>query len=772
MIRILILLLFPIFLSAQITNAYGVIEIGGFPTSSATGPKFAYNPADSSFYRWSHGSVWVKIIEPSITSDTIFITDQIGTSYVVSGDTINLTPYLLESDTSAMLVKYIERGDTTGMMSAYIRSAGWGLLKTSHTLTVDSSKVASRYYVSTSPTTIANNYIATSNGSNLVARNLFDNNTYVGILNSKPFQLGQWTTAGRPSGVNGYKGRNITTGFDEGYFTSQWENYITSIGAANGQVSIFSSAGKIYGTNNLFWDNANARLKIGNTSGTATLFVQNSAETESLVKVVAANQNPYLVRMYNNTFSTTTPVFEYFAFNTGEFRQGTVNGDLTFTTNGYSNRRMIIKNNTGYVGIGSLSGPSRLLHVEGEVRIADLTTDTPTRIVGADADGDLGALALSGLTISSGTLTATPNWLKTQMEAGNNVNINAGSTFLKVKQGTNNFWKIKNGDQFYQNASDGLSIIPWNDTMTTRPTGSLVIGGYHLSGKASNFSTIVTQYGTAHSTNNTDLSYFNSLFGYDSHSDSTTWNSLFGAKNLSSKTSRVTIIGSGDTINASFSGAFGYSHTINQPYRFQYGAGVDQFVRHFFYGKLMVGTDSTFYFNPDTDLLRLSAYGTNATTAATLSKTESGYVASFADDGTVTSFKLARDTFIEDVTLFSVGTLLNSCQELTIVSSMTVLAPSNQEIRIPDAADYLRGKKIIVYSKKKDGGSFVPFISVVGGVSRLFYTTDPGIAGTDPIDHASLYIDNSTWSDHGTTFEFTCLKIDNTPSYRWVLKQR
>ena len=68
---------------------------------------------------------------------------------------------------------------------------------------------------------------------------------------------------------------------------------------------------------------------------------------------------------------------------------------------------MRIKAGTGRVGIGTTS-PARSLHVEGEARISDLTTDTPTRIVGADADGDLGAITLgTGLSISSGTLNAS-----------------------------------------------------------------------------------------------------------------------------------------------------------------------------------------------------------------------------------------------------------------------------------------------------------------------------------------------------------------------------
>ena len=60
----------------------------------------------------------------------------------------------------------------------------------------------------------------------------------------------------------------------------------------------------------------------------------------------------------------------------------------------------------GAVGIGNNS-PQRTLHVTGETRITDLTTDPPTVVLGADGDGDLGTLALSGMSISGGTLTAT-----------------------------------------------------------------------------------------------------------------------------------------------------------------------------------------------------------------------------------------------------------------------------------------------------------------------------------------------------------------------------
>jgi len=166
----------------------------------------------------------------------------------------------------------------------------------------------------------------------------------------------------------------------------------------------------------------------------------------------------------------------------------------------------------------------------------------------------------------------------------------------------------------------------------------------------------------------------------------------------------------------------------------------------------------------------MNQYGQGNMKYSDLGATDSKFVAKFGDGGKILDYYLARDTFIEDVTLFSVGTLMNDCQELTIVSSMTATAPSHQEIRFPDAGDHLRGKKIIVYQKKKEAGIYVPQIKVVGGVSRLYFTTNT--LTTDPSDQSVLSIDDVTWFSHGTTFEFTCLRIDNTPSYRWVLKQR
>ena len=96
----------------------------------------------------------------------------------------------------------------------------------------------------------------------------------------------------------------------------------------------------------------------------------------------------------------------------------------------------------GRFGIAT-NNPQRALHVEGEARIADLTTDAPTQLVGADADGDLGAVALTGLTITGGTLIANDTSPTNELQTLDNTSTdtthtvtlsNSGGSF-QVKEG-------------------------------------------------------------------------------------------------------------------------------------------------------------------------------------------------------------------------------------------------------------------------------------------------------------------------------------------------
>jgi len=63
------------------------------------------------------------------------------------------------------------------------------------------------------------------------------------------------------------------------------------------------------------------------------------------------------------------------------------------------------------------NAPNRDLEVAGEVRITDLTTDAPTRLVGADAEGDLGQVTLgAGLSLASSSLLADTSFLVTRFD--------------------------------------------------------------------------------------------------------------------------------------------------------------------------------------------------------------------------------------------------------------------------------------------------------------------------------------------------------------------
>lgn len=73
----------------------------------------------------------------------------------------------------------------------------------------------------------------------------------------------------------------------------------------------------------------------------------------------------------------------------------------------YQSGALTTNNFAGQTRIGSTSAPARMLDVTGELRVSDLTTDNPTGLVGADADGDFARVKLgAGLTISNDTISA------------------------------------------------------------------------------------------------------------------------------------------------------------------------------------------------------------------------------------------------------------------------------------------------------------------------------------------------------------------------------
>ena len=419
-ILIILAFLLPISLSAQLLRSYGVVEIGAtFPTSTITGAKFAYRTTDSSYYRWVSGNTWVKVIEPSIIPDTLYLTEEIGTSYKVSGDTINLTPYLLKSDTTAMLVKYIERGDTASMLSNYPSTVGYGILKSSKTIRADTTSpngLATRLFAKTLPTSIIADRSIRSNGSNLVVGNFTDNGTKVQAL--LPFQFQSYTTAGRPTGVLGYTIFNSSNNYPEFYNGSAWDEIFTPWQRG--------SSYTYYGT-----DPANTRWDVA-ISGTQTVGLGIIKDTDYYGMEVGES-----------------------ATKTGGFYWRNSLERVDFTTNGnlypiaFGNNWMYL-DPSGRTGFGNTS-PQRTLHVTGEARITDLTTDAPTRIVGADADGDLGEVtAGNGINISNSTINSSTGLSWT------NTSVSGSPQLIGVCYGNNRFVAVSFNGKFFT-STDGRS---------------------------------------------------------------------------------------------------------------------------------------------------------------------------------------------------------------------------------------------------------------------------------------------------------------------------
>ena len=145
------------------------------------------------------------------------------------------------------------------------------------------------------------------------------------------------------------------------------------------------------------------------------------------------------------------------ATGTGNVRIGYNSGQGTAT---YSNRLYIENSNsstpliggdfsTDKVGINTAIGSiARTLHVTGEARITDLTTDTPTSWVGSDGDGDLANGSVgNGIALASGALGLTGQALAVHNLASNGLIARTSSGNVSARTITaGNGIAVTNGD--------------------------------------------------------------------------------------------------------------------------------------------------------------------------------------------------------------------------------------------------------------------------------------------------------------------------------------
>ena len=367
------------------------------------------------------------------------------------------------------------------------------------------------------------------------------------------------------------------------------------------------------------------------------------------------------------------------------------NHKLTLRTNN-TNRLEIT--NGGNVLIGTTTDVSRRLHVSGEARITDLATDPPTRIVGADADGDLGALALSGLSITSGILTAASiyNLLpvgNTRVDANSYsltldslTRFNISSTNHTSEFGTGAIAQIKklnaSGTKYFDNYRQ-------YDSRTTISNGTNIATGPSYS------NLFVYNRGSGEEYEWTDLHVLdttNNVFGHMYGSRYKNGLNAFRAQRPSS----------------------GGAYNLTPAFDFRqeaYGNGAN--------GAQLLGVrigNDTMMSIKQSGSLELDLYGTGNKEAADLSKTQSSYIAGFATDGTVLDLERKRDTtiYVTDAdynfsAAITSANILKRYNRIIIYSKLTSGSTSDNQIFLhTPSSDFLQCT-IIIYSNDASADS-------------------------------------------------------------------
>jgi hypothetical protein len=377
-----------------------------------------------------------------------------------------------------------------------------------------SSELNSSYLFQSNGSAIFNGNIAiptttSTVGSILVngqrAAHFYNSGTFLGI------QAGNYTQSGiQNTGIGQLALRSVTSGSYNsafGYSASE----LTTTGYENTAFSRFALGSNTSGNQNVAIGNTAMYANLGGSANTAigydALRLPTASNYNTAVGYMAMNSAGASVT--NNTALGSTAGFS--ASGSGNVFIGYASGsnatesNALYIDNSNTSSPLISGDfSSNRVGINtSVSSISRTLHVTGEVRITDLTTDPPTRIVGADADGDLGELALSGLSISSGTLTATDASATNEAQTLSVSGTTSGIISLNAISGTG-------GGTATIAAGTGISVAQSGGTITitnsSPATAGWLIDGNTIAatrriGSNDNFDVVVE-------TNNTDRMWF------------------------------------------------------------------------------------------------------------------------------------------------------------------------------------------------------------------------------------------------------------------------
>jgi len=729
---------------------------------------------------------WIGIRTKGVDNGTAtvsqFLQLQDATTGKVEFATIDLSAYLPISDTSAMLVPYIDGYGTIGRIPIFTGTRTIGNSQITYNSTTKRTTWDSPGILELPMGTDAQRPTAT-------ASDFWYNTTGNGIewYNGSRWAKGLESTFNRGTATripffdangqitdNAGLTRNVTTGAinqsgtAEVLFTGTNSTSSTSVGLvagsgsalATGYVGMQRNGTTSFYTNNnsIVWTPvtwrigslANSLTIVGgygaSTLGTSTI-LNPGTYTAGGFTGTSGTQTNVLVGGSNNTWqpSSGNATFNMLnvgaTINTSGTYAGTVRGvyynpTLTSVTGvthhawQSTSGNMVV--NGGSFGLGT-SSPQRLLHVAGEARITDLTTDTPTRIVGADADGDLGAITVStGLDLTGGVLTTTgaSTWLKTELEASRDVTIAGGSsTDFRIQTTRIQFdgkTKIGSDSSFLHDPAVDttrfLGTISFGKPATS-PQSNVYPFTFRNPNNASTYVLIesgrTTPTGGEAAIELRPSGVWGASIAYGNGS---------GSRNLafySVDKSRVIMqLGSSSFVA-------GNSNTvimgqIDDPIQWGYNGKLviyDTITsgKALFLAKKVTSNsvplamfssvnDDRFTFNDD-GTTRFHIYGTPATTAPALSKTQSNYNATFATDGTVVSREQKRDTTIYVVdTDYDFSAALTTAQvssrynRVIFLMTTTAAAGSDSELTLHTPDINLMQCEYLVRSTDEAGG--------------------------------------------------------------------
>jgi len=389
------------------------------------------------------------------------------------------------------------------------------------------------------------------------------NTLRIGAVTGTPTQIIGRNGSGDVGGVTIGSGLSLSGGS-----LSATGGGITGSGTA-GQVTYWNGASSITGENGLTYNAATNTMTVG-ASGQGRVIIDQGTSWSQAITAGSLEFGSYTTdncwfgsNVYwapGFTYRNTGPAALFYFINGGfEFRTA---GSGTGGTSAPITAKFYMTNN-GDVGIGA--APARKLHVEGAARITG-SAGTPTAIMGRAANGDIANLTLgSGLSITSGTLSATATGTiggsiaATQVGYGSASNTLAGESDFTYDATNNRLTVGTSGGTGTFNARYGAVSSAEPFRAEGNVSGNMV-STYSNTFNASGAGNVITQYITGGASGGDPISQFG-VSGVVSHA--------FGLDNSDGDKIKITPNASlpGENANASF------VVTNNTPPR--YGVNVD-----------------------------------------------------------------------------------------------------------------------------------------------------------------------------------------------------